>query len=213
MKERETKTFPAPPTPLPIHSATVNTASPLCWPYSSPGLLINVIHEFRSGLRLLFWSTAYLSVWNFRGYWNFSPLQGVRTLCRLRKGILPKHNIPGDCTHRWRGHSRQAIKHQSFLQRAPSNHSHGLWLTGSFQEPRFSFFLPFLVGGFPQEWTAVNSGFCLKQGHRQYSNCFRALLWPRFGPKDPEVKGYIFHYIWANQTPDSSVFSAEKEAG
>lgn len=113
---------------------------------------------------------------------------------------------------RWMGDDCTAIvMHFMPLNYTPKNGSSGSF--GMYILPHTHIHMPFLVET-PHKGGSQNSGFCLKQGHRWYSNCFQMLpcgpdsvLWPR------GERLHIPLQFGANQPPDSSAFQPRKEEG
>lgn len=152
----------------------------------------------------------------FQRLLKFLPFYRCLTLCRLRErefyqSITFPVTVPTDGVTQPSG----AIKHKAFLAGAPSNHSHGLWLTGCcFQEPVYHSFLPFLVEAFHKNEQLLTVAFVLSKAIDSTVTAFRccccdpdSVLWPR----GEEL--HIPLHLGANQTPDSSVFQQRKEAG
>ena len=130
------------------------------------------------------------------------PFSRCLTLCRLRKfyqSITFPVTIPTDDVPQPSGHKAPKL----FLQRAPSNHSHGLWLIGSFfWEPIAHSFLPFLVEAFHKNEKLLTVAFVLSKAMDSTVTAFRccccnpdSVLW---------LRGERLHiplHLGANRTP------------
>lgn len=78
--------------------------------------------------------------------------------------------VPTDDVTQPSGHKPPKL----FLQRAPSNHSHGLWLIGSFfGEPISHSFLPFLVEAFHKDEKLLTVAFVLSKAIDSTVTAFR----------------------------------------